>query len=408
MASIGFSRRRLLGASVAGVATAAAPRLIRSAHAQGTITFPTLGPTTGAYGYAGRLVRDGSSLAIGMRDGEILGQKINHIWRDDEGKASSGVRRLTEAIATEDVKVFNGNYSSAVGLAESEVAQRRKVLQYSAGGSEDFTGSRCSRYTFHWSANAYTALKAVMDYVAAKMPEAKRWYTITADYVFGQSLLKYAEVVGKDKGIEIVGNDFHPLGERQYTQYLTKAINAQPDVLCLLNGGTDAVTSLRQFHGYGMEDMQVVVPWGIELDQMRELTAQMLQGVVIGSNYYHTIDTGLNQEFVAAYGERFGIPPVYASAYGYDSFRTVLMAMEQAGTTDIQEVVKTLEGMEYESILGPSRIDPNTHQTVRPYYVVRGKPEAEMRSENDFADIVHVGSDPQPAELNECEDLGPV
>lgn len=178
-------------------------------------------------------------------------------------------------------------------------------------------------------------------------------------------------------------------------------------MLCLLNGGTDAVTALRQFHGYGMEDMQVVVPWGIELDQMRELTAQMLQGVVIGSNYYHTIDTELNQAFVAAYGERFGIPPVYASAYGYDSFRTVLMAMEQADTTNIQEVVKTLEGMEYESILGPSHIDPNTHQTVRPYYVVRGKAEADMRSENDFADIVHVGSDPQPAELNECKDLGP-
>ncbi|WP_163364786.1 ABC transporter substrate-binding protein, partial [Escherichia coli] len=76
---------------------------------------------------------------------------------DDEGKPAVGVRRVQEAASSDGMRFFLGAYSSAVGLAESEVAQREKLLQYAAGGSEDFTGSRCGRYTFQWSAHPYTA-----------------------------------------------------------------------------------------------------------------------------------------------------------------------------------------------------------------------------------------------------------
>lgn len=406
MSVLKVSRRQLLrGGAYLGLTSLAAPSIIKRASAAEELVMGTITPHTGPYGYAGKQVIEGAKLAIDMHGGEILGHKIRHVTRDSEGKPAVGVRRLSEAMS-DGVTVFNGNYSSAVGLAQSEIAAKRKILQYSAGGSEDFTGSRCSRYTFHWSANTYTALKALMDYVEQQLPDAKRWYTITADYVFGQSLLKYAKVIGEQKGIEFVGNDFHPLGERQYTQYITKAIAAKPDVLCLLNGGADAVTTLRQFSNYGAKDIQIVTPWGIEADQMPELAPEMRGGIILGQNYYYDIDSKGNREFVDAYKAAYGAPPAYASAYGYDSFRTILMAMERAGTTKVQDVIKTMEGMEYDSILGPTTINAATHQTVRPYFILRGKDPADMAHETDFARVVYTGSDKQPAELNECKDIG--
>ncbi len=402
------TRRNVLKLGLGGLALPALPALSRSAAAQDTITFATITPHTGPFAFAGKLLINGANLAIEGRGGRILGKQIRHVVRDSEGKAAVAVRRLTEAIQSDDVKVFHCNYSSAVGLAQSEIAAKYKVLQYAAGGSEDFTGSRCSRYTFQWAANAYTALKATMDYVEAELPKAKRWYTITADYVFGHSLLKYAKVVGKEKGIEIVGNDFHPFGERQFTQYITKAIATKPDVLCLLNGGSDTVINLRQFYQYGARGIRVVAPWSIEVDQMPELAPEMRDGLILGQNYYHTIDTPANREFAGKYIAKFNSPPNYASAYGYDTFRIPLMAMEKAGTTEIAKVIQTMEGMEFESLVGPARIDPKTHQTIRPYFVVRGKAQSAMKDATDFADVVHVGSDPQPPDLNECKGLGPI
>ncbi|MGI4945955.1 MAG: ABC transporter substrate-binding protein [Janthinobacterium lividum] len=380
----------------------------RSASAADAVTFGSITPGTGSYGFAGKLVTQGSQLAIERAGGEILGRKLQYISRDDEGRSASGVRRLSEAISSDGLSVFNGNYSSDIGLAESAVARRDKVLQYAAGGSEDFTGARCSRYTFQWSANPYTALKTVLDYVAEAHPQARRVYTITADYVFGQALLHYAQVVGKTKNLEFVGNAAHPLGEGQYTQYLTQAIAAKPDVLCLLNAGTDAVTCLRQLAGFGAKGLVVTVPWGIEVDQLPELSPGMRDGLILGENYANTIDNAANHEFVDAFKAKYGALPGYASAYGYDSFRTVLLAMRKAGSVEVPKVITAMEGMRFDGVLGSTTIDPDTHQTVRPYFVLRGKSPGEMKAADDYAEVVHVGTDNQPHELNACKGLGPL
>lgn len=404
------SRRQVLKVFAGGAAgLALGPVFIRPARAAGTITMAQVSPFTGAYAYAGPAIERGMKLAFKERNYEILGKKIIFVKRDSETKAAVGVRRLSEALSTKDVKYFGGNFSSGVGLAESEIAKKRKVLQYAAGGSEDFSGSRCSRYTFQWSANAYTALKAVMDYTAKEIPDAKRWYTITHDYVFGHALLKYAKIVAKEKGIELIGNDMTPLGERQYTQYITKMLSTRPDVFCLLIGGQDAATAVRQFHNYGMGDrIRVVGPWAIEVDQLRELAPEMRDGLILGENYYHEIDTPVNRTFVKSFKKEYGMVPGYASAYGYDSFRAILLAMEKANSTDVPDVIRAMEGMTFEGILGKTFIDPDTHQTVRPYFVVKGKGKSEMKSAEDYGDIVYESSDPQPKELNMCKGLGPL
>ena len=115
----------------------------------------------------------------------------------------------------------------------------------------------------------------------------------------------------------------------------------------------------------------------------------------------------MNAAFVARYQKKYNSVPAYAAAYGYDSFRTILLAMERAKSTSVQDVIRALEGMKFEGVLGATTIDPNTHQTVRPYFVVKVKPAAQMKTADDFADIVHTGSDAQPKEMNECKGLGP-
>jgi len=383
-----------MGMSMAGIAWG---------QGRDALTMGVLSQQTGTYAYAGQLVLNGAKLAIEERNGEILGRKINLIVRDDEGKPAVGVRRLSEAIGSDKLRYFGGNFSSAVGLAEAEVAQREKVIQYAAGGSEDFTGSRCNDYMFQWSAHGYTALRTTLEYVKQTMPDKKRIYTITADYAFGHSLLRYAKVAAQELGMELVGNDNHPLGERQFTQYLTKALSTRPDIICLLTAGADAVAATRQLFSFGAKNIQVVGPWSLEVDQLRELSPQMRDGLILGLNYYQDIDTPVNKAFVERYMKAHKSVPSYAAAYGYDSFRTMLLAMEQAKSTEVEAVRKAMEGMKYDSIFGPISIDPRTHQTLRPYYVVKCKAQADMKNENDYATIVAEGSKPQPAELNECK-----
>jgi branched-chain amino acid transport system substrate-binding protein len=404
----GCDRRDFLKVGAGAALSLAVPLPIRSAQAQtGTVAFGVVTQNTGTYAYAGELVVRGATIALEERNFEILGRKIKLVVRDDEGKPAVGARRVSEIIASENVKFFTGNYSSTVGLAEVEVASKEKVLQYAAGGAEDFTGARCSRYTFMWSAHAYTAMRTVLDYVAKELPNAKKFYTITADYAFGHAILKYTRVVAQEKGFQLLGNDNHPLGERQFTQYLTKAIAAKPDILLLLTGGADAETAIRQFHTFGVKATRVVAPWAIEVDEMKELTPEMRNGLILGENYYHEINTPVNKAFVERYLKKHNFPPAYAAASGYDTFRTILIAMERAKSVEVPDVIRTMEGMRWDGLLGETTIDAATHQTLRPYFVVKGKAPEQMKSPTDYAEIVSTGSTPQPKQHNECKGLGP-
>ncbi|MBO4223871.1 ABC transporter substrate-binding protein [Bradyrhizobium neotropicale] len=399
---IAQTRRDVL---LSAVALAAAPILPAWGQRAGVVTMGVITPTTGTFAYAGDLVARGASLALEMHGGSVLGNAVRLLTRDDEGKPASGVRRVQEAATSDGMRYFIGAYSSAVGLAESEVAQREKLLQFAAGGSEDFTGSRCGRYTFQWSAHPYTAMRATLEYVRKTFPQKKTIYTLTADYVFGHALLKYTKIVAAELGFELVGNDNHPSGERQYTQYLTKAVAARPDILLLNTAGADAVTAVRQFASFGAENIAVVGPWSLEVDQLAELAPEMRTGLVLGQNYYPDIDTPTNKEFVGSYTKKFSALPGYSSAYAYDAVRALLMAMEKANSTEVPDVIKTLEQMSWDGVLGRMSIDPKTHQLIRPYFVVRCKQASDMRHATDFADIVANGDKPQPPELNECKQM---
>jgi branched-chain amino acid transport system substrate-binding protein len=79
--------------------------------------------------------------------------------------------------------------------------------------------------------------------------------------------------------------------------------------------------------------------------------------------------------------------------------------MENANSVEVPAVIKALERMSWDGVLGRMSIDPKTHQLVRPYFVARCKPASAMRYAADFAEIVATGDAPQPSQLNECKQM---
>src|SRR3546814_9915771 len=75
---------------------------------------------------------------------------------------------------------------------------------------------------------------------------------------------------------------------------------------------------VRQFHSFGVKSVQLVGPWTLEIEQMRELSPEMLNGMILGLNYYQDIDTPVNHSLVERYVKAHKTVPSYAAAYGYD------------------------------------------------------------------------------------------
>ena len=86
--------------------------------------------------------------------------------------------------------------------------------------------------------------------------------------------------------------------------------------------------------------------------------------------------------------------------------RLLLAGFDKAKSVEVQDVIKALEGIEVNDLLGPMRVDPATHQTLRPYFFLRCKPKKAMKEELDFADLIATGDAPLPKEYAACKDIG--
>jgi len=230
---------------------------------------------------------------------------------------------------------------------------------------------------------------------------------LVADYAFGWSVEKYIKEVGKTHGLEFVGADRHPLGEREFSNYVQKAAANRPDVVAMINFGGDAVAGAREIFNFGLTPkIPLIMSWSSGVEELIQLAPEIRENCWVGSNFYYTADTPAARNFVKSYQAKFGTPPGYAPSAAYSMTRMLLAGFDKAGSAEVQDVIKALEGIEVNDLLGRMRVDPATHQTLRPYFFLRCKTKAQMKEELDLATVIATGDAPLPKEYAACKDIG--
>ena len=68
-----------------------------------------------------------------------------------------------------------------------------------------------------------------------------------------------------------------------------------------------------------------------------------------------------------------------------------LAALAACGSLDGASVCAALQGMRFQGPTGEELIRPGDHQVLKDYYLLRGKPQAQMRDEDDLAEIISAG-----------------
>jgi branched-chain amino acid transport system substrate-binding protein len=400
-----MKRRDVLKAGAIGAAALGFPAIIRAQAKE--VVMLGIWPNTGAFSDVGPILDRGMRMALEERGMKVVGKPIKYITRDSATQAGAATRRVEEAVDGEGARFVIGPWSSGVALAVSEVAKRKKVLHIFSGGTEDISGARCHRYSFQWAASPYTAAKTVVDNFIKANPKARRWHLLVADYAFGWSVEKYIKEVGKTHGLEFVGADRHPLGEREFSNYVQKAAANRPDVVAMINFGGDAVAGAREIFNFGLTPkLPLIMTWSSGVEELIQLAPEIRDNMWVGTNFYYTADTPVARAFVKSYQAKFKTPPGYAPSAAYSMTRMLLAAFDKAKSDEVQAVITALEGLEVDDLLGRMRVDPATHQTLRPYFLLRCKPKKAMKHELDFADIIATGDTPLPKEYAACKDIG--
>ncbi len=368
-----------------------------------TVPIALVAPMSGPYAAVGEVDVNGAKLAVEEKP-TVLGKKVEFVVIDDGNQPAVGARKVKEAIESKGIMYFQGCVSSSVSLAIMQVANEKKALFLTSVGADEITGKGCNRYTFRWSVPTHGAIMESLIPVIKKFPEAKRWYTITPDYVFGHSLLNNCKDVFKKYKLEHVGNDMHALGATEFSSFYTKAMASKADVVVFLNFGKDSVTALKQADNFGLKKKaKILVPWSSGTMDLIEIGADVAEGVYIGSQFWHDVDVPLTKDLNKRYMAKYKDPISYPAAASYIHMKMIMQAMEKAKSTDPTAVSKALETMEWDGLTGKEFMQPFDHQTNKNYYLMLAKGKKNIKGPGDLATVISFGKSFKTQAESDCK-----
>jgi branched-chain amino acid transport system substrate-binding protein len=355
------TRRLLLGASAG---TLALPGLLR---AQGTapirigeINSYTTNPAfTLPY-------RNAMQLAVEQVNakGGVLGRPLELITRDDAGRPQDAVRLAGELVNDQKVDVLAGAYLSNVGLALSEYAAQNKRLYV---GGEPLTDSivweRGNRYTFRLRPSTYMQA-AILAEEAAKLP-AKRWATVSPNYEFGQSGVKWFKqlLTARRPDVTFVGEQWPALGRVDAAATVQALEGMKPDGIFNVLFGPDLTNFVRQGNTRGLfENRAVASLLTGEPEYLDPLGDEAPEGWIVTGYPGEAIDTPAHKAFVSAYRGKFNAKPMCGSLVGYSLILSIAAGIGKAESVNTEKMIEGFRGVGFDSPVGPVSYRAIDHQ----------------------------------------------
>jgi branched-chain amino acid transport system substrate-binding protein len=338
----------LLEARRADAAPLAPPKDVIAAGGGARVKVGHIDGFSGVYASASESQQSGLQAAI-----EAANKKNSRIqWEivkgDDASQPAIGSNEAKRLISQEKVDVLVGCLSSGVGLAVSAIAEENGVF-FMAIGTHDtnITGPKANRVTFRTTCSNAMLANAVGP---ALLKKGKKWYFITADYAFGNDAHDRLATILRAAGGQEVGNDRHPLGQTDYSSYMTKARNTDADVLVFCNYGPDTQNATKAAVGLGLQKKMHF--GGILCGN--EVAVGMPTDDLVGSIWGYVWGPEAGGDRTAAMyaiiKERAkGFPPNWRQYLGLISGEQLVDRIMAAGTTDTEAIIRSFEGHHFDA-----------------------------------------------------------
>jgi len=319
---------------------------------------------SGTYGIYGVDMQRGVELAIEMRGGTVLGKPIQVIWEDSETKPQPALQKATRLIAS-GVDMIFGAVNSAATLAIMNLARQRKIPQLVTMSADNkITEPGASRYTFRTSNNGIVETAMAVHFT--KMRGLQRVYGVVPDTNVSRDGWAAYRRAAEKAGVQIVGESFPPLGNRDYATIVDAIVRSDADAVNMVSAGSDTATFLRQAAGVNLSQSRVIFGGAIDEAVAGAAGAGAL-GAYTALRSHHSVDNAANRAFVAAYREKYGEYPSSAAGEAFDGMRWWLDVVDQTGVWDKEAWVDAFEASVNEhSISGRKAMRACDHQAALP------------------------------------------
>ena len=354
--------------AVAILTAALAALAAGGAAAQDSVKIGLVMPMTGVVGPAGQEAVAGAKLYMAQHGDTVAGKKIELIVRDDGSVPDMG-KRLAQEFVVNDHVAFLGAGTTPSALSMAPIATEAKVPTVVMISGASITTER-SPYYVRTSFTLGQQSGIIADW--ALKTGSKKAVSVLSDWAPGAEAGNVFARHFTQGGGQILDTLKVPLANPDFSPFLQRARDLQPDTLFVFVPAGQGGTFARQFAERGLDKsgIKIIGPGDVVDDNDLPTTGDAMLGVVTAGFYSAAHPSAANKDYVAAYGKATGHRANFISLGGYDGMHLIYAALEKTGgKTDPDALMAAMKGMSWESPRGPISIDPQTRDIVQNVYI---------------------------------------
>ncbi|HET9902272.1 MAG TPA: urea ABC transporter substrate-binding protein [Xanthobacteraceae bacterium] len=375
---------RLASGAALALALAAAP-----AVAQETIKIGILHSLSGTMAISETTLKDVMLMLIDEQNkkGGLLGKKLEPVVVDPASNWPLFAEKARELITKEKVAVVFGCWTS---VSRKSVLPVFKELNSILFYPVQYEGEESERNVFYTGAAPNQQAIPAVDYLM-KEEKVQRWVLAGTDYVYPRTTNKILEAYLTQKGVkaEDIMINYTPFGHSDWQTIVAEikqfgSAGKKTAVVSTINGDAN-VPFYKELGNKGIKATDIpVVAFSVGEEELAGLDSKPLVGHLAAWNYFQSIDTPANKEFIAKWKafiknpKRVTNDPMEAHVIGFNMW---VEAVKKAGTTDPDKVIDAVIGVKVPNLTGGvSEMLPNHHIT-KPVFI------GEVRADGQF-DVV--------------------
>jgi branched-chain amino acid transport system substrate-binding protein len=380
-----YHRRRILksGAALVGASALGFPAIVSGQSDK--IKIGHLTPLTGFLGALGAYAQLGLRMAEEEinKSGGVIGRQLDIVSEDSVNPATAATK--AQRMLEQDGAAFlMGEINSASAVTIMQVAARNKRFYLQIGARSDaLRGKGCNRYTFHVDIPSHVMVYAVgKALVRDNMMKGKRFFTLTADYIFGHDLASAAKAFFNENGGQLIGDELVATDVTEFSPYLLKIRQAKPDIVCSNLAGNQVTNLIKQYAEFGLPYPIV----GFNLNTADAWAAG--EGNLSGTwptVWHHDLDVPSSKTFVANFIKKYGKPPENHAWIEYISLKIMAQAITETKSTDTEQLIAYLEKEPQFEILKARKgyFRKWDHQLMQEAYPFTVKPKGKAKDQYD-------------------------
>ncbi|HEX6690332.1 MAG TPA: ABC transporter substrate-binding protein [Burkholderiales bacterium] len=361
-----------------------------------------LTPLTGFLGALGEYAVQGIKIATDEinKSGGVMGRQLDVMSEDSVNPATASTK-AQRMIERDGVAVLMGEINSASAKTIMQVAAREKRLFLQVGARSDVLRSAdCNRYTFHVDIPVTVMVNAAGEALKRDgLVKGKRYFSLTADYLFGHDLSKGVKRFMAENGGTPIGDELVATDVTDFSPYLLKIRQAKPDIVASNLAGNQVTNFVKQYAEYGLK--YPIAGFNLNTADAWAAGDGNLAGIW-PTVWHHELSTPGSRKFVAEFRKRYGKPPENHAWIEYVSLKIMAEAMNATKSTDTEKLIAYFErGTEFDLLKArPGYFRSWDHQLMQEAYPFTVKPKGKAKDKWDFLQFgAAVPAASQPLDL---------